>query len=235
MKLKQTLKFLSIIPVSVSLMYGCVSKNEVKNIDNKLELKGKIGNLSVGLNKDRELILQESKKADSELTDIMFDNNRLESDIRYAYHEIKRCRRDRSDPRLGGNGEVVSLPKTDFDEATSSSEELGLNEKGELLVIKRSLFEDRLKNEQDKNQNLKSLLAKVKEIQEDCEVKMGHARVRAGLPAARYQGRIEVHSDGTVKKTINAHEKNLDDAFRILEMKQKMETKESDRSRLSDN
>ena len=204
---------------------ACTSDYAVKEVDTELESKGNVGTAVIGLNNKDEVIIQDNRKADAELTDLIFDNNRFESEIKYEYYEIKRCRRDRADPRLGGNGETVSLPRVDFNRPTPSTEELGLDKDGNLVIVKRSQFKDRLKNEREKNENLRSLHAKVKEMKDDCEIQMGQARVKAGLPSERFQGQVEVHSDGTIKKTINAHEKNLDDAFRIMRMKEKRENK----------
>ncbi|MCB9229541.1 MAG: hypothetical protein H6618_08015 [Deltaproteobacteria bacterium] len=216
---------LTMFSISVILcLSACTSDDQtVKDIDTKLEAKGQVGMERIGLNDDGQAIIQRTDRADNKLADLIYGNNDLESEIKYLYHEIQRCRRDLADQRLGGNGEIIPLPPLNAGQATPSSEELGLNEQGELVILQRTPFTDRLKNEQEKNDHLKALIPKIRDMKYKCEFRMGQARVKAGLPAERYQGKIEVDSGGSVRKIIKTHEKNLDDAFRILEIRQKME------------
>ena len=60
------------------------------------------------------------------------------------------------------------------------------------------------------------MLKTVRSQKDDCERRMGQARVKVGLPAKRYQGVTTLTPEGNVEKVVQPHEANLDDAFKIL-------------------
>ena len=204
----------------VSLILGlyqiqCASDNEVKEIDTSLEVKGKTSEGEIGINDDGEAIIQEKTAADDELRRQQWVNNRLEESLATEHYELKRCRDDLADPRLGGDGSVREIPEIDKMKSPENiKEEFGTDEKGELKVVRRQDFKEKLKAEQKYEKTLRDMVKLVASHRAECGRKMGYARVKAGLPAARYEAKGYFQTDGTWVEERKA-ENTLDDAFEI--------------------
>ena len=65
------------------------------------------------------------------------------------------------------------------------------------------------------------MIKEVKKTRAVCERKMGVARIKAGLPSKRYQGKPVITPTGKVDKMIAPNENSLDDAFKIKEQEDK--------------
>lgn len=204
----------------LSIMFmavGCAS-NKIKQLDTEMEIKGTTSQGFVGL-KDNQAIIQEKKSADDELRVQQWKNYQLENDLNHEYHMVEWCYSDLSDPRLGGNGDVAEAPDLkNLKNSVAIKEELGL-EGEKLVVVKTYSFEEQLKVERQYEQSMASMIKEIKKTRSSCERKMGAARVKAGLPSKRIQGKITITPDGRVGEVIKEHENNLDDAFRIAEPK----------------
>ncbi len=99
----------------------------------------------IGINDDDEAIIQENTNADDELRSLQWANSRLLEQLETDHHELKRCRSDLSDPRLGGSGNVRDLPEIDgMKPVTEVKEEFGKDEAGNLKVVKRESFQKRV-------------------------------------------------------------------------------------------
>jgi len=60
-------------------------------------------------------------------------------------HQLKICRRDLADKRLGGTGDVIPVTAIDSMRTPAEvSEEIGLTKDGELTVVKEESYNDRL-------------------------------------------------------------------------------------------
>jgi len=119
-----------------------------------------------------------------------------------------------SDPRLGGNGELSKMPPMNtIKKAVAVKEELGL-EGDKLIVLKQSSFRDQLQVEKDYTKSLNVMLSEVKQTKQECERKMGVARVKAGLPSKRQKGEVKFSPNGVVEEVLKIQEKSLDDAFK---------------------
>jgi hypothetical protein len=102
-------------------------------------------------------------------------------------------------------------------------EEIGLDDQGELKVVKKSYFLDRLKIERRYEASLKKTTKFLARQRQECEYDMGVARRKAGLPTERYQGH-GFYKDG-VWIQVAPHENGLDDAFAI-QAKQKQQAEQ---------
>ena len=132
---------------------------------------------------------------------------------------LKWCRKDLADPRLGGSGEITQLPEIDdMKTPTEVKEDFGI-EGDALKIVKRESYLKRLKSERKLEKTLREMAKTIKKSRENCEMRMAGARVKAGLPAQRFEGNVTISPDGKVEKIIYAQEKSLDDAFRIVKMK----------------
>lgn len=198
------------------ILAGCASPYKVEKLtDTKLQEKGTVGNSVIGINGKQEAVVQTVTPVEKELSNVIWWNNNKEAELEESYAMLKRCRKELSDPRLGGS-DRVKVPKLKRDWDEKLKERTGLVGE-DLVVVKEQYLKERLTLEKEKGQYFESMIDTVKDSLDDCEVMMGSARVKAGLPATRYQGKIKVTPEGNVGEVIAPNENSLDDAFRIKE------------------
>lgn len=203
-----------LIMLSLLTLVGCASGDKVKQLDTEIDVKGTTQHGVVGL-QDDVAVIQEKRMADDELRIQQWKNFQLENDLNHEYHMANWCYEDLSDPRLGGNGEMSQAPEvTSMKDSVKIKEELGL-EGEKLVVVKTYSFKEQLNVERQYEKSLIDMTKHVKKTRSDCERKMAVARLKVGLPAKRYQGKVKISPQGTVDEVVKEHEQNLDDAFRI--------------------
>ena len=196
------------------LTVSCATDYKVKPVENHIEIKGQVGNRMVGLNDKKELIMQEENDASDELRIQEHVNLKLDDELQYEAHQLKTCRTDVSDPRLGGNGLIPEVPEIDGMKSTEEvKEEIGITNDGDIKVVKKSYFIEKLKLERKYERSLRSMIKVVSRHKEECEYKMGMARREHGLPSTRYQGE-GYFKDGVFVQN-KPNEASLDDAFEI--------------------
>jgi hypothetical protein len=184
------------------LTVSCATGYKVQSIETSLQAKGQVNGRTVGLNDKKEIILQEEVQADDEMRIILIVNDKFEFDLGYEIHMVNRCRKELSDPRLGGNGELPTLSKMDgLKTPEQIKEEIGITDEGDIKVVKKTYFIDALKAQKRYKITLEKMIVLSKEQREECEYKMGNARMKAGLPSARFEGDV--------------YERSLDEAFEI--------------------
>jgi len=198
------------------LAFSCSSSDKkVYEIDTSLDQKGAVDGKRIGLNDDGEAIIQEEIDADDELRQQQWANNRVYENLENDHHDLNRCRTDLSDPRLSGSGEVQRIPEIDSMKSIDSiKEDFGLNEGGELKVVRKEYYLDRLKKERKYEVSLRKTQKIVKRHLAECERKMGYARAKQGLPSRRYTAKGYFDQTGTWIQVRKA-ELTLDDAFEI--------------------
>lgn len=207
------MKYLLII--SLVIVSAC-SSNKIKPLDTNIDIKGTTSNGVLGL-QNNEAVIQEKRKADDELRLQEWSNFQLENELNHEHYMVMWCYEDLADPRLGGNGEMPKTPEImNMKNSVAIKEELGL-EGTRLMVVKTSSFKERLEVERSYEKSLIEMTKLVKQSRKDCERKMTVARLKAGLPGKRYQGKITVDKNGHTDTVIQQHEHNLDDAFNIKE------------------
>jgi hypothetical protein len=184
------------------LSVSCATGYKVQSIDTSLQAKGQVNGRTVGLNDKKEIILQEEVQADDEMRIMLIVNDKFEFDLGHEIHMVNRCRKELSDPRLGGNGELPTLSKMDgLKTPEQIKEEIGITDEGDIKVVKKTYFIDALKAQKRYKITLEKMIVLSKEQREECEYKMGNARMKAGLPSARFEGDV--------------YERSLDEAFEI--------------------
>jgi hypothetical protein len=194
---------------------ACTNDNEVKNLeDSPLEAKGKSGTGVVGVNKDREVVIREEKSATDALTIQQMSNSKMSEEVERELQLLKWCRRDMADPRLSGNGKIQPIPAIDeMKPIAEVREQIGLDKSGDLKVVREEYFNERLKSERKFEESLKNMLKTSRDHREDCEQRMGEARMKVGLPPERYQGQGYFSNGVWVEK--QKAERTLSDAFEI--------------------
>jgi hypothetical protein len=200
--------------VAVLLLIGCTTtQNKPEALDTKMQVKGSVDKEKVGLNQEGEVILQSEVDASDELRTQQWLNHRHEDDIKREYLELKQCRTDLADPRLGGKGSVDQIPQIDDLKSTDEiKEKFGIDDDGNLKLVKKEYFLERLNRERKYEKTLVSMKKVVTDYNESCQQKMGESRLQQGLPARRYDAKGYFTSDGAWIG-IEKAERNLDDAF----------------------
>lgn len=202
----------TLIVIASMFMTSCLSSNyKVKELENtRIITKGQVGERTLGLNDKQELILQEERDAADELRIQEHVNLKWSDEVSHEAYMLKWCRQDLSDPRLGGEGVIPALQEIDGMKSPDEvREEIGITEDGEVKVVKKAYFVDKLKLERKYEKSLKSMLKTIVRHREECEYKMGIARRKMGLPSSRFNGALG-----------GPNENDLDDAFRILKERQ---------------
>ncbi len=213
------------LPKSILLLFflafssSCATpKNQVKDIETKnLTTKGSINGAKIGINDQKQILIQDEDDADNELRSQEAVNSKLQFEFDHQANMLKRCRLDLNDPRLGGSGKMPELPAIDeMKDPDEVREELGLNEDGQLKVVKRTDFVQRLLSARKYERALRKMTKITEKHREDCEYQMRQVRVKAGLPGGRYEAQGYFLNDelGTWVETRRG-EGSLDDAFEI--------------------
>jgi hypothetical protein len=209
------MRVLSVALAVSTMLSACANPYKVKELDDsKLEKKGEIQGAVIGVNENREVVIEQKSDADSELRKLAAASYDLEVKLTHSHEELSRCREDLSDPRLGGSGKIVEIPEIDqLKPAGEVKEEFGISKEGKLSFVRKEMFLDRLQGQRKYNDTLREQLKLMEKHQRDCAREMRAARVKAGLPGERYAGQGQ-YVNGRYLQTRRA-EKSLDDAFAI--------------------
>lgn len=209
------MRLTSLLVGTALVLGGCASK---KFGDEKIETKLDAGNNQssekFGFDKDRNLVLQEKTSATDELMVQTHVNEALRSKLQHEYNELRRCRVDLADVRLGGSGEMAPMPEIDGIATDESFKEtVGFDESGELVFVRQEKFEDKMKAEKTAEKSMRRLQKVIASNKNACELRMRKARVEQGLPAERTKAIIRYEGGQAV--IVQPAEQSLDDAFKF--------------------
>ena len=153
-----------------------------KEVTTDLEVKGQFGESSVGINKDNKIIVQEKTRGDDELRSLTWANNDLETAVNHERQELEDCRLYLADSRLGGGGsdEHNDLP-TLANQSSDTTEEVGLDERGDLIILKEEDFNKRLQNERRRRNSLQKEVKLVKKYTQKCKIRLASGRASVSL------------------------------------------------------
>lgn len=197
------------------LISSCASKKfGDQKLETKLETSDKKTSDKLGFDKERNLVVQDKTSATSELMTQTHVNEELQSKLQHEYQQLKRCRVDLADARLGGTGEMAPMPEIDGIKTDPTfKESVGIDEAGDLVFVRQEKLEDRLKSEKEAEKSYRRLTKVIVTNREQCELRMRKARVERGLPAERTPA-ITRYEGGQVI-IVQPAERNLDDAFQF--------------------
>jgi hypothetical protein len=137
--------------------------------------------------------------------------------------ELKSCRQQRADKRLGGDGRVAKIPDVDgMRPAYEVREQLGLDKDGDLSVLQEQGFEERLKAERQYEQTLHTMSKTVENHLEECSLELADARRGAGLPGEKTASQGYFDPQGIWIETKRGA-KSIDDEFEIQANRQRNE------------
>lgn len=205
----------TLILVAIMALTACTTNEyKVKTISTALDVKGNVNGQKLGINGDNEVILQEEVRAQDELRIAENVNLSFESDIESVAAELKRCKRDLADPRLGGSGVLPPDGEYDMRPFEKVKEEFGLTEDGDLKIVRRSYYADRLKAARSYDKSLRRMLKFITRQNYECLFELGLARDKAGLPSDRVMAEGYFNSKGIWVETRKG-EQSVGDAFEI--------------------
>lgn len=211
----------NLLIVIAVFLNGCATGYKVEKIETGITPKGQVGSKTLGLNSSNELILQEEQTAADELRIQEAVNMHLLQGYEQDAFDLKRCRTEVSDPRLGGSGVIPPIDEIDSMKTPETvKEEIGLTSDGEVKIVRKSYFTDKLKLERSYERSLRKMISVVSRHKEECEYKMAIARRAAGLPSQRFKGEGYFTNGGVFVQT-NQNENSLDDAFEIAEKRKR--------------
>jgi hypothetical protein len=203
--------------LALSLATGCsTNPYKVKEVDADVKsTHGSIQGATIAIDKNDQAIIQKENDAEVELREQTWKNYDLEKKLNYDYGQLKQCQNELADPRLGGSGQVTEIPDLDvINRLPEKKEEFGITKNGQLVMVKREMYLDRLKAERQYEEVLKSASKTVAKHKDGCEYSLSIARVKNGLPASRYAAQGHFSGEQYIQERPAEH--NLDDAFRIL-------------------
>jgi hypothetical protein len=214
------MKHLLLLLLLLPLLVSCATPpGRLKTIDTTLDAKATLGMETIGLNSQEQAYLQEVKPIEQALQEQRAQNYDLNRSLEVSLELLGLCHKEMADPRLGGK-EFPELPDLMVSQDLSTQkEEMGL-ENGKIKVVTRELLLDRVAREKAYEKALILNLKKAKKLQTSCELAMGQARVKAGLPFHRFKGEGYYLEGGNYHQTAPA-EHSLDDAFAFVEQGRK--------------
>jgi hypothetical protein len=198
------------------LAFPSCSSHKIKPVDEPLDVKGKMGDTEIGLNKDDQAVLQEQTAVEDEIRSMTWKNYEAERKVKQDREDLIACRKDLADPRLGGNKKLDPLPDLAMKEDHGKEEEkIGLTKNGRIKVVKKQYLDEKIEKQRQWAESLEKVGKEIKNLREECERDLGYKRVEHGLPAERYPALGYYGPNGNFIVTRPA-ERTLDDAFKIL-------------------
>ncbi|RYZ89826.1 MAG: hypothetical protein EOP04_05740 [Proteobacteria bacterium] len=200
----------------VILTSACATNpDKVREIETKLNVKGNVGDSKLGINDKNEAIIQQERQAQDELMIQESVNMRLQDDASHEEGELKECLKYLADKRLGGNGIIPEIPDvSSLKKDDETQEDFGTTEDGSLKVVKKTSFNERLRNARSYEKSLRAMTKVLKKQGEDCQMKLEFARNKAGLPGKKTTAEGYFNANGKWVETKRG-EGNLNDAFEI--------------------
>jgi hypothetical protein len=196
--------------------FPACSSHKVKPVDEPLDVKGKMGDTEIGMNKDDQAIVQDETAVEDELRTMTWKNYETERKIKQNREDLIACRRDLADPRLGGNKKMDPVPDLAMKEDHGKQDEkIGLTQNGRIKVVKKQYLDEKIEKQREWAESLQKVGGEVEQQRVECERELGYKRVEHGLPAERYPALGYYGPNGNFIVTRPA-EHNLDDAFKIL-------------------
>lgn len=198
-------------------IWGCASSpNKVRELDTEVKsTHGSVQESTIAVDKQNQAILQKETSPEAALREQIWKNFDLEKQIQTQHESLKRCLTEMSDPRLGGSSQVMEAPELDVvTSVNQQKEELGINKDGDLKIVQKEFYLERLQAERKYGETLTAALKTISKRREQCDRDYGYARVKNGLPAERYRAEGYYDQTGRWVQTRPA-EHNLDEAFQI--------------------
>jgi len=219
MKTLQTLALFTLV-----LFVSCSNPNKAKDIDPTIDQKGSYQGNKIGLNEDKEVVVQSEKDADQELRETGWKVYDHEQKLKTDHEGLTRCREELADPRLGGSGTMAEIPEIDdMKETNEIREEMGITPKGELKIVKKEMYKEKLDATRKYREKLEAMSKVISKHKTTCDREYSYARVKAGLPAKRFESK-GYFENGRYVQT-RAPERTLDDAFKIASQEADSATK----------
>ncbi len=192
------------------------SSHKVKPVDEPLDVKGKMGDTEIGINKDDQAVVQDQVAVEDEIRTMTWKNYESERKIKQDREDLVACRTDLADPRLGGSKKLDPIPDLEMKEDHGKEDEkIGLTSNGQIKVVKKQYLDEKIEKQREWAESLDRVGKEIQQQRVDCERELGYSRVAHGLPSERYPALGYYGPEGNFIVTRPA-EHTLDDAFKIL-------------------
>lgn len=209
---------------TLMMITACTSTNEVKELkDEPLVKKGKTVDGDVGINSSNQAVIRKKTSAADELRVQDMVNMHLRDELNSDLFNLKECRQQRQDTRLGGSGHLAEIPDIDNMNVDQARADLGIDSEGNLSLVREELFEDRLKAERQYEQTLRTMLKMAKRHLDECSIGLAEARRKAGLPSTPTKAEGYFDAKGNWTETRRGAQ-NLDEEFEIQADRAKLNT-----------
>ena len=170
-----------------ALGVSCTTPHQVEEVETEMEATGRSSEGTIGKNSDDQLIIQQKRKAEHELESQIWANNALQNEMQTEVDELLNCREAIADPGVGGNGEVLPIPAIDNWEKQPVNETMGMDESGNLVVVKKEFFDERYNYEKKKTGELRRVKTMIKKHRRDCERRLRFMKANRARNAAAGQ------------------------------------------------
>jgi hypothetical protein len=166
---------------------GCAT-TRVASINTEVESgHGMVQGQLIAVDTDGKAIIQEEVDAQNELRLQIWKNADIRAVLESYYADLEICVRDTQDPRLGWNGTPIQIPDLDRIELQApTTEEFGKTSSGDLKVVRKTVFIERLKSERTLESNLIAFTKIVQKRYKECNRDLRTARINAGYPGVDY-------------------------------------------------
>jgi hypothetical protein len=199
-----------------ALLATACSNHKIKPVDEPLDVKGKMGDTEIGMNKDDQAVVQDQVAVEDEIRTMTWKNYEAERKIKQNRDDLVQCRSDLADPRLGGTKKLDPIPELAMKEDHGKQEEkIGLTQNGRIKVVKKQFLDEKIEKQRNWAESLQRVGGEIEQQRVDCERDLGYKRTEHGLPSERYPAIGYYGPQGNFIVTRPA-ERTLDDAFRIL-------------------
>jgi len=206
------------------MLTACTSANEVKELkDDPLVSKGKTVDGEVGINSHNQAVIRKKTNAADELRVQDMVNMHLRDELNSDLLNLKDCRQQKQNKRLGGSGHLAEIPDIDNMNVDQAREDLGIDSEGNLSLVREELFEERLKAERQYEQTLRSMIKIAKRHLDECSIGLAEARRKAGIPSTPTKAEGYFDAKGNWIETQRGAQ-SLDDEFEIQAERAKQNT-----------
>jgi len=191
--------------------------NQVQELKTEqLDVKGQTSTGGkIAINEKRQVIIVQEDSVSDNLAIQDLVNTQLMDRVLREHWSLKKCRNSLSDTRLGGSGDLGTMPDVaSVLKPREVEEEMGVDENGDLKIVKKELLNHRLATMKSNTKTMEKMINTLTPMVEECERRLGNARLDHGLPSERFVAQGYFTADGTWVETRHA-EHSLSDGYEI--------------------
>jgi len=191
--------------------------NQVQELKTEqLDVKGQTSTGGkIAINEKRQVIIVQEDSVTDDLAVQDLINTQLMDRVLREHWSLKQCRTSLSDTRLGGSGDLQPMPDVaSVLKPRDVQEEMGVDENGDLKIVRKEFLNHRLAAMKSNTKTMEKMISTLTPMVEECERRLGNARLDHGLPSERFVAQGYFTAGGTWVETRHA-EHSLSDGYEI--------------------